>query len=87
MQGSGIDNVLAAMWKGRYYSVRDLANLSCKPEAIIADVLKFLTKYGFVERLGVSEPLFTKSRKISISPEESASVLNMLTAPNILNEQ
>jgi DNA-binding IclR family transcriptional regulator len=87
MEGSGIDNVLMMMAKGRYYSVRDLANLSSQPQTTVAGVVEFLAKYGFVERLGVNDPLFIKSTKITMSPAEAANVLRMLVTPHIISEQ
>ena len=78
---------MAMMAKGKYYSVQDLANLSSQPQIAVAGVMKFLAKYSFVERLGVNDPLFIKSTKISISPGEAANVLSMLVAPNVITEQ
>jgi hypothetical protein len=68
------------MTKGKYYTVNDLENLTEQPRSTVADVLKFLTKYGFVRRIGVNEPVFTKS-SVKFSPGESINLLKCIAKP------
>jgi len=65
------------MIRGKYYSIPDLANLTGQPRNIVADVLVFLTEYGFVESVGVNEPVFTKSQ-VKFSPGESINLLKCI---------
>jgi hypothetical protein len=71
---SAVDAVWTLLRRGKYYSVRDLANISGQPRTSVADAIQFLTKYGFTERIGEVEPLFTKS-KIELSPSECVRLL------------
>lgn len=68
------------MARGKYYTVNDLANLTQQPRSTVTDVLKFLTKYGFVRRIGVIEPVFTKS-SVKFSPAESINLLKCIAKP------
>ncbi len=74
MQASWADGVWAAMMQGKYYSIYDLANLTEQPRSSVADVLRFLTNYGFVNRIGAKEPVFTKS-SVEFSPGETINLL------------
>jgi len=65
------------MVQGKYYSIRDLANLSSQPGIAVTDVVKFLTAYGFVKRLGTAEPLYTRSSAV-LSPSESMKLLKCI---------
>jgi hypothetical protein len=65
------------MLEGRYYSVKDLANITQESSGIVEEVLEFLTKYGFIERIGSNVPVYARS-KIGISPGESISLLKSL---------
>ena len=80
MQASWTDSLWTTMAKGKYYSVNDLANLTEQPRSTVADVLKFLTKYGFVRRIGRNEPVFTKS-SVKFSPGESINLLKCIAKP------
>jgi predicted transcriptional regulator len=62
------------MTQGKYYSIHDLANLTEQPRSSVSDVLRFLTNYGFVNRIGAKEPVFTKST-VKLSPGETINVL------------
>ena len=74
MQASWADNMWATMTQGKYYSIHDLANLTDQPRSSVADVLRFLTNYGFVNRIGAKEAVFTKST-VEFSPGETVKVL------------
>jgi hypothetical protein len=74
MQASWADGVWATMTQGKYYSIHDLANLTEQPRSSVADVLRFLTNYGFVNRIGAKEPVFTKST-VEFSPGETINLL------------
>ena len=67
---------------GEYYSVRDLVNLSGQPGSSVADVMNFLSKYGFVRSFGQPGGVFTKAG--SFSPSESIQLLKTLL-PSIQN--
>jgi hypothetical protein len=68
------------MTQGKYYSLHDLANLAGQPRSTVAEVMRFLTKYGFVKRIGATEPVFTKSN-VKFSPGESINLLRCLPNP------
>ena len=55
------DTLWSLMERGKYYSIPDLANLSGQPIAIVAGVVRSLMRDDFVKRIGVTEPLFTRS--------------------------
>jgi DNA-binding transcriptional regulator YhcF (GntR family) len=65
------------MIRGEYYSVRDLANLTGQSRSTVADVLVFLTEYGFVDSVGANESVFTKSQ-VKFSPGESINLLKCI---------
>jgi len=77
MQASWPDSLWARMMKGKYYTMNDLANLTGQPRSIVAEVLCFLTKYGFVRRIGVNDPVFTKTSVI-LSPTDSINLLKCI---------
>ena len=66
------------MRQGNYYTVRDLANLSGQPSNAVTDAVKFLTKYGFIKRLGTEDALFTRT-SIKISPADTLNILQHMT--------
>ena len=85
MQRSWADAIWSTMNKGKYYSAKDLANLSCEAGSSVIEVINFLTKYGFVQRVGSNEPVYTKS-DIVLSPSESINILKQLaTAKTVRN--
>ena len=61
------------MEAGKYYSISDLAYISGQPRTSIFDSIRFLSKYGFVQRIGQSTEIYTKTGKIS--PARSAELL------------
>ena len=65
------------MSEGKYYSVKDLANLSGEKKSTIIEIVSFLAKYGFIERAGWDDSIYTKS-EIVISPGKSIEVLKEL---------
>ena len=65
------------MTQGKYYSIRDLTNLTGQPRNTVADALQFLANYGFVDRIGAKEPVFTKS-PVKFSPGESINLLKCI---------
>ena len=77
MQASWTDNLWMTMARGKYYSIHDLANLTGQPRSSVADALTFLTEYGFVQRVGANEPVFTKS-PVEFSPGESINLLSAI---------
>ena len=77
MQPCWADGLWTTMTLGKYYSVRDLANLTGQPRSTVADVLQFLANYGFVDRVGEKEPVFTKS-PVKFSPGESINLLKCI---------
>jgi len=66
------------MRQGNYYTVGDLANLSGQPRCAVTDAVKFLTKYGFIKRLGIEDALFTRTA-IKISPADTLNILQNMT--------
>ena len=77
MQASWADNLWATMTRGKYYSIHDLAYIMGQSRSTVADVLVFLTEYGFVQRVGTNEPVFTKS-PVKFSPGESINLLRCI---------
>ena len=73
------------MKQGKYYSVQDLSNASGYPRSLVAEVTLFLSKYGFAERIGVDEPLFTRV-KLELSPVETVKLLECVTEPELAAE-
>jgi DNA-binding IclR family transcriptional regulator len=65
------------MTDGKYYSVKDLANLTGEDKSTTAEIVRFLAKYGFIEQAGSDDSVFTKS-KIIISPAKSIELLKTL---------
>jgi hypothetical protein len=80
MQKSWADEVWERMTRGKYYSIRDLSNLTGQQRSAVADVLQFLTKFGFVNRMGADEPIFMRSAA-QFSPEETIKLLQCVAAP------
>lgn len=79
MAKSRADSIWSAMRAGEYYSIRDLANVCEQSSSSVAAVMRFLSKYGFVQSYAKSE-VFTKA-KFQISPDESVGLLETLLAP------
>jgi len=65
------------MAEGKYYSIRDLTSLSGANGSTVAEVVSFLARYGFIERAGWDESIYTKSA-IVISPGKSVDLLKEL---------
>ena len=63
---------------GKYYSIADLANLCELPSSSVADAMRFLSKYDFVQDYGKLE-LFAKV-KLRMPPSESVDLLKTLFA-------
>jgi hypothetical protein len=81
MKGSWADCVWKLMTDGKYYSVNDLASLSGQPRRTVEEVLHFLVKYDFVQRIGAQEPVFRKS-ECRLSPGEAITMLRHLVRAN-----
>ena len=65
------------MGKGKYYSLSDMAILTGQPKNTAAEIIQFLTKYGFVESIGTSEPLYARSTA-KLSPAQTVNILKSL---------
>ena len=65
------------MAEGKYYSIRDLTSLSGASGSMVAEVVSFLARYGFIERAGWDDSIYTKS-EIIISPGKSVDLLKEL---------
>jgi DNA-binding IclR family transcriptional regulator len=65
------------MTEGKYYSVKDLANLTGQNRSTTAEIVRFLAKYGFIEQAGWDDTVYTKP-KIVISPGKSIELLKTL---------
>ena len=65
------------MAEGKYYSIKDLINLSGQDGPLVVEVVSFLARYGFIERAGWDDSIYTKS-KIVISPGKSVDLLKNL---------
>jgi hypothetical protein len=65
------------MSEGKYYSTKDLINMSGESGSIVAEVVSFLARYGFIEQAGWNDSIYTKS-KIVISPGKSVDLLKEL---------
>jgi len=61
------------METGKYYSIRDLTNVSGQPRNVVREAVNFLTQYGFVRTIG-KDPLFHRSQ-IIISPTQTLKML------------
>jgi hypothetical protein len=73
------------MQDGEFYSPADLGNTLEEPICTIVQVLKFLEKYKFIERITKRELIF---RKIPTgpSPATAATILRMVRANAALND-
>ena len=69
------------METGKYYSIRDLTNLSKKSNDSVTECMRFLSEYGFVRSFRQAE-LFTRMSKLS--PAESAQLLSGMIQPYAL---
>jgi hypothetical protein len=80
-----IDLVWSSMKDGELYSPEDLANWSLQPTEVVARVLGFLTRYGFIEQLAKRQALF---RKLADAPDPCSAlkVLQRITAENDLRD-
>ena len=76
------DAIWSMMTKGKYYSVKDLANMTGQERGIVIDIVDFLTEYGFIEEAGWNDSIYTKS-KIDISPAKSVELLKTLVSKPI----
>ena len=65
------------MAEGKYYSLKDLISLSGQDGPLVAEVVSFLARYGFIEGAGWNDSIYTKSR-IVISPGKSVDLLKEL---------
>jgi len=65
------------MAEGKYYSTKDLISLSGVDGSLVAEVVTFLARYGFIEKAGWDDTIYTKS-KIVISPGKSVDLLKQL---------
>ena len=71
------DAIWSVMTDGKYYSVKDLISLSHQDGSTVAEVVSFLARYGFIERAGWNDSVYTKS-KIVLSPGKSVDLLKEL---------
>jgi len=65
------------MSEGKYYSIKDLISLSGQDGSFVVEVVSFLARYGFIERAGWDDSIYTKSA-IEISPGKSVDLLKEL---------
>jgi hypothetical protein len=65
------------MSDGKYYSIRDLTSLSGASGSLVAEIVSFSARYGFIERAGWDDSIYTKS-EIIISPGKSIKLLKTL---------
>ena len=72
---SWVDEIWSMMTDGKYYSVRDLASLCGEERSTVVEIVSFLAKYGFIERAGWDESIYTKSAQVTISPGKSIELL------------
>jgi predicted transcriptional regulator len=70
------DSLWELMRNGKYYSILDLARLSGQPGTSVSEVVRFLTEYGFIRRIGTIDPVFTRSTVFS--PRESMKLLECI---------
>jgi len=82
MNSSWPDTIWSMMADGKYYSVKDLISLSGEDGALVAEIVSFLARYGFIERAGWDDTVYTKS-KIVISPGKSVDLLKALVKNTI----
>lgn len=71
------------MKQGKYYSVQDISNASGYTTSLVADVMQFLSKYGFAERIGIDEPLFTRV-KLELSPAGTVKLLECISEQELV---
>jgi hypothetical protein len=65
------------MSEGKYYSIKDLINLSGQDAQFVAEIVSFLARYGFIQQAGWDDSIYTKSA-IVISPGKSVDLLKEL---------
>jgi len=70
------------MTEGKYYSTKDLINVSGENGSMVAEIVSFLARYGFIEQAGWDDTVYTKS-KIIISPGKSIELLKTLVKTTI----
>jgi hypothetical protein len=70
------------MTEGKYYSTKDLINISGENGSMVAEIVSFLARYGFIEQAGWDDTVYTKS-KIIISPGKSIELLKTLVKTTI----
>ena len=70
------------MTEGKYYSTKDLINISGENGSMVVEIVSFLTRYGFIEQAGWDDTVYTKS-KIIISPGKSIELLKTLVKTTI----
>jgi len=80
MNQNWIEDIWSMMQIGKYYSVKDLANLANQPSMVIVDSMKFLAKYGFVRTFAQAE-IFTKTG--NLSPSRSVQLLTSMSYPSM----
>lgn len=71
------DTIWSIMSEGKYYSIKDLISLSGQDGPFVAEVVSFLARYGFIDRAGWDDSIYTKS-EIIISPGKSVDLLKEL---------
>ena len=71
------------MSEGKYYSIKDLISLSGQDGPFVVEVVSFLARYGFIERAGWDDSIYTKSA-IVISPGKSVDLLKELVKDHYL---
>ena len=54
------------MTEGKYYSIKDLTSISGASGSMVAEVVSFLAKYGFIERAGSDDSIYSKSKIVII---------------------
>ena len=72
-----VDSIWSRMSIKKCYSIRDLANITGATHQCVGEVMYFLSKYGFVRRIGVEDSIYSKSDS-ALSPDKSVSLLEVI---------
>jgi hypothetical protein len=77
LNNSWPDMIWSMMGDGKYYSIKDLMILTNQDGPLVAEVVTFLARYGFIDRAGRNDSVYIKSKMI-IPPGKSVDLLKEL---------
>jgi hypothetical protein len=74
-----VESIWSMMSMKKCYSIQDLVNITGATYQSVSAVMYFLSKYGFVQKIGVEESVYSKSDS-RLSPDKSVSLLKVMIA-------